>query len=293
MKTFLYWFLAIVITLSAAIYQRRTGPTYPKRSEVTVNGVSHDIKLVRSLGLDERPSVRLAVIDSTATARLYYKRFKTDEPYSSADFSYRVIPIESFIMNKIFGMDAMEGFFATVPQQPPAGKLQYYIEITDNSGTQALFKEKPIVIRFKGAVPGWVLTPHILFMFFAMLLSTLACLMAIGGRASQKKYGIWTLGLLLAGGMILGPVVQYYAFGEFWTGVPFGWDLTDNKTLVSVLFWILAVAMNYKKPRPGYTIVAALVLLLIYSIPHSMFGSELDFASGEIKQGMIINFFLR
>jgi hypothetical protein len=42
--------------------------------------------------------------------------------------------------------------------------------------------------------------------------------------------------------MILGPVVQYYAFGEFWTGVPFGWDLTDNKTLVAVIFWALAVA---------------------------------------------------
>ena len=292
MRTFLYWLLAVVITLSAAIYQRQTGPTYPKRVEVTVNGETYKIKLVRSLGLDERPSVRLAIYDENVSATLYYKRFRTDDPYASANFNYRVIPIQSFIMNKVFGMDEMKGFFASVPQQPPAGKLQYYLEITDSNGMTTLFKDNPVVIRFKGAVPGWILTPHIIFMFFAMLLSTLAGMLAIGGRKSQKIYGVWTFILLFLGGMILGPIVQYYAFGEFWTGVPFGWDLTDNKTLFAVIFWALAVAMNYRKPRPVYTIIAAVVLLLIYSIPHSMFGSELDFASGEIKQGMIMNLFI-
>ena len=39
--------------------------------------------------------------------------------------------------------------------------------------------------------------------------------------------------LLAVGGFILGPLVQNYAFGELWTGVPFGWDLTDNKTLIA------------------------------------------------------------
>ena len=113
--------------------------------------------------------------------------------------------------------------------------------------------------------------------------------MLFRSRSEQRKYGIWALSLLLAGGMVLGPVVQYYAFGEFWTGVPFGWDLTDNKTLLAVIFWILAVAMNYRKQRPLYTIIAAVMLLLVYSIPHSMFGSELDYESGKIIQGIIIN----
>lgn len=293
MKTFLYWFLAVVITISAAIYQRRTGPTKPKRTEVSVNDVTYQIKLVRSLSLDEQPTVRLAIDDPNASATIYYKRFKTDEPYTSAPFTYKVVPIESFLMNRVFGMDEMKGYFATVPQQPPAGKLQYYVEITDQSGTTAVFSDSPIVIRFKGEVPGWALTPHIILMFFAMLLSTLAGLMAFGGRESQRKWGLMTFIFLFAGGMILGPIVQYFAFGEFWTGVPFGWDLTDNKTLVAIIFWLVAVAMNYRKQRPIYTIIAAVALLLIYSIPHSMFGSELDFASGEIKQGMLLNFFLR
>jgi hypothetical protein len=93
--------------------------------------------------------------------------------------------------------------------------------------------------------------------------------------------------LLGLGGMILGPAVQYYAFGDAWTGIPFAWDLTDNKTLLAFVFWILAVVMNIKKERPAYVILASLVMLAIYSIPHSMFGSQLDPSTGKVIQGFI------
>jgi hypothetical protein len=125
-------------------------------------------------------------------------------------------------------------------------------------------------------------------MFFAMLFSTLAGLMALIKYPQYRKYSVWTLVLFIAGGMILGPIVQNYAFGDFWTGIPFGWDLTDNKTLIALLFWILAVVMNRKKERPAYIVLAAIVLLLIFSIPHSMFGSELDYSSGKVTQGIIL-----
>jgi hypothetical protein len=194
-------------------------------------------------------------------------------------------------MNKVFKITEESGFFAEVTQQQPAGKLQYYIELTDSKGTTTLMKETPVVIRFKGAVPSYILTPHILFMFLAMLFSTLAGLMALAKHHLVRKYSLWTLILLIAGGMILGPLVQKYAFGELWTGVPFGWDLTDNKTLIASLFWILAVIMNRKKERLFYTILAAAVLLVVFSIPHSIFGSELDYSSGQVTQGLIMIFF--
>src|SRR5690606_9456111 len=86
-----------------------------------------------------------------------------------------------------------------------------------------------------------------------------------------KKYRFYTNITVIAlfiGGMILGPVVQLYAFNELWAGIPFAWDLTDNKTLVAFLFWVLAFFMNRKKERPVYTIVASIVMLIVYSIPH-------------------------
>jgi hypothetical protein len=292
MKKFLIWVIAIIITIGAAYYQRKTGPTYPKRVNVILNDTVYELKLIRSIGLDERPEVKLGIKDTSVKATLFYKRFKTEDGYKSVNFSYKSYPVESFIMNKVFKMTVEKGFFAEIPPQPAAGKLQYYIEFTGSKGTQSLMKETPIVIRFKGSVPGYILGPHILLMFLAMLFSTSAGLMSIFKLPEYKKYGVWTLVLLVAGGIILGPVVQKYAFGELWTGVPFGWDLTDNKTLIALIFWILAVVLNRKEAKPLFTLLASVVLLLVYSIPHSLFGSELDYSTGEVSQGIILTFFL-
>jgi hypothetical protein len=291
MKKFILWFLAIVITLAAAIYQRKTGPTYARQLEITLNNSIHKLKLIRSLGLNEKPEIRLNISDTTVKAKLFFKRFKTDEEYQTADFVYKVYPVNSFVMNKIFRIYKEKGLFANIPQQPAAGKIQYYFEITDSNGTRSFFEKTPVVLRFKGDVPAYVLIPHILLMFMAMLFSTLAGLMSVIKYPSYKKFGLWTLILLIAGGFIFGPIVEHFAFGEFWTGIPFGWDLTDNKTLIALIFWTLAVAMNRKKEKPLYTVLAAIVLLCVFSIPHSLMGSELNYSTGKVIQGIILTFF--
>lgn len=272
MKKFLLWFSAAVITIAAAIYQRHTGPTYPRDVEVELNDTTWELELVRSLSLDEPSEVWLDIADSSVSAKLFFKRLGTPDEYSVEEFRFR-------------SDNENTGFYAPVPQQPPAGKLQYYLEISYADDIKTLFRDEPIVIRYKGAVPAYILIPHILMMFLAMFFSNLAGIMSIINYPKYKKYSVWTLVILLAGGIILGPLVQFYAFGELWTGVPFGWDLTDNKTLIAVMFWIFAVYMNKKSEKPVYTAVAAFVLLLIFSIPHSLFGSELDYTTGEITQG--------
>jgi len=288
MKNKFYWILAFVITISAAIYQRATGPTYPKKITVAVNHIDYRLKLVRSLGLDEASEVKLKINDPTISAKIYYRRYMSQDEFQMADFKFRSKPIHSFTMNKIFNINKEEGFFAEVPAQAAAGKIEYYFEITDAAETKAYLKESPVVIRFKGGVPGFILIPHIFFMFLAMLFSNLSGLLAAFSINIYRKYMLWTFGCLFIGGMILGPIVQLYAFGDLWTGIPFGWDLTDNKTLIAFVFWVLAVIMNRKKDRPIYTVVAAIVLLLIYSIPHSMFGSTLDYNTGTVTQGIIM-----
>ena len=286
MKKSMLWFLAFVITLAAAYYQRKTGPTYPKAVNVTVNDSVYELKLVRSLGLDERPEVKLGIADTSIRARLFYKRFRTNDEYSESEFRYKVYPVNSPLMNRVFKVTEERGFFAEIPQQPPAGKLQYYLELTDSQGTTTLNKENPVVIRFKSVVPSLILTPHILFMFLAMLLSTFAGLLALIKHPHFRKYSLWTLIILIIGGMILGPLVQKYAFGAFWTGWPFGHDLTDNKTLVAFLAWLVAyLRLRKDNANRAWVIAAAIILLMVYLIPHSMFGSELDYNTGDIKTG--------
>jgi len=271
MKKVLLWILAVLITLSAVIYQRMTGPTYPKRVKVELDGKTYKLKLIRSHGGNDDAPVELK-INEPLKATLNYKFFPEhkDEEWKSVNFQ--------LIDGKLV---------ADLPNQPPAGKLMYFVSIESNSGNVNIQKDEPVVIRFKGSVPDFILWPHVFFMFFAMLLSNVAGLFAIGKVDTYKRYTYLTFFALTIGGMILGPVVQLYAFGDLWTGIPFGWDLTDNKTLIAYIFWVLAVAGNFKKERRYLTIIAAVVILAVYSIPHSKFGSELDRTSGNVTQGFI------
>ena len=269
-KTKLYWLLAVIITLAAAYYQRKTGPTYSKEINITLDGKHYEIELPRTHGGDEACPVILEIADNNVQGELIYKKYPTDDKWQTITFSR-----EEDLLS------------ANLPHQPPAGKLEYFLKLSTRNEELDLFKNAPVIIRFKGAVPGSILYPHVLFIFAAMLLSNFTCIIAFVKHPKQRIYGRITLIMLLLGGMILGPLVQFHAFGEYWTGIPFGWDLTDNKTLIAFLFWVLAVAGNRKREKPSLTILAAAIMLIIFSIPHSMFGSELNPETGEVITGMV------
>jgi len=288
LKKVIIWIVAVGITLAAAVYQRSTGPTYPKKIEFELKDSTYIVKLDRSSGESNSMGhpgsndarIKLKIYNPDVTAKIYYRKYNTNEEWTAVDFERYHRKMDSWFMNKILGIYEVKGLLAKLPQQPPAGKLEYYVEVYDGNDVATLKKDNPIVIRFKGAVPGIVLIPHIIIMFFAMLLSNLSGLMVIGKIKKYKFYTGLTLIFLGLGGMILGPIVQKYAFGDLWTGIPFGWDLTDNKTLIAFIFWIVAFAANRKKDRPYLTLIASLILFAIYTIPHSMFGSELDYTTG-------------
>ena len=116
-------------------------------------------------------------------------------------------------------------------------------------------------------------------MFVGLVLSTRAGLEVFSKEPDLKKLIPWTIFLFSVGGLVLGPIVQKYAFGAYWTGWPFGGDLTDNKTAAMVLLWVIAaIASKRSKTHARWAFLAALLTLAVYLIPHSMFGSELDYS---------------
>ncbi|MBT3210052.1 MAG: hypothetical protein HN704_01935 [Bacteroidetes bacterium] len=267
-KKYVLWILAAVITLASVFYQRKTGPTYPKRIKQQIENIEYSFKLPRSFGGTADCPIEIEISDKTISGQIFYKKYPSNDEWLSSSLARE----NNFLKTSL-------------PNQPPAGKLEYYIVLNKGSNSYEISKSNPLKIRFKGEVPAWALIPHVLFMFIAMFLSNVAGLFAFARFDKYKFYTTLTFIALLIGGMILGPVVQKFAFNEFWTGVPFGWDLTDNKTLIGFVFWTIAIAANYKKDKPYLVIVAAIMLLLIYCIPHSMFGSELDHATGQVGQG--------
>ncbi len=273
-KTTNIWIFAVILTILAVYYQRKTGPTYPKKFEFQTQSNKYSFKLIRTFGGNENATINIDLPEDFS-ADLTYRKYPTKEDWTTV----------SFMRNE-------KGLSAELPNQPPAGKLEYFVKIKQYEKIVFDNSETPVIIRFKGDVPAAVMIPHIFFMFFAMFLSNLSGFLAAFKKPKYRFYSLLTLIFLIIGGGIMGPIVQKYAFGEYWTGVPFGWDLTDNKTLVALIAWIVAVIANAKKERPKFIVAAAIILLIIYSIPHSLFGSQLDHESGEVMQGFITNPFI-
>jgi hypothetical protein len=269
-KKVIFWTLTVLITLFTAYYQRTTGPTYPKDFTVTIDSTEFKYSLPRSQNGYSDCQVKIAFADPLISGKIIYRRYPTTDPWDTL----------------IFNREA-ENIVTWLPKQKAAGKLEYKVELYRNDELLNIQNNEAVIIRFKDNVPAYALIPHILFIFAAMLLSTLTALYAIGNIPSFRFYAGFTLLMFLLGGMIFGPVVQKFAFGEYWTGFPYGKDLTDNKALIGFLAWIIAWLGNLKKERKYLVIIAALVVLVISYIPHSARGSELDYTSGAIKTGMI------
>jgi hypothetical protein len=265
------------------VYQRATGPTYPKKVKVELAGKEYKFKLLRSNEIGSPCDIILPVEDKEVTAKIFYKKYKTSDELTIVDMQRIKSHKKAF-----FGEgDEIEVLTATLPEQPSAGKVQYYIELTKGDEVIAVQKDEPVVVRFKGFVPRYILIPHVLFMIISLFAGTRAGVEALAGGDNTRKFAITTLIVLGIGGLILGPLVQLYAFGELWTGWPFGGDWTDNKTLFAWIFWLIAVIVLKKKPHNRlWPIIAVFVLFAMYMIPHSMGGSELNNETGKIETGM-------
>ncbi|MCX6239967.1 MAG: hypothetical protein NTY07_20885 [Bacteroidia bacterium] len=272
MKSFV-WVFALLITFGAAYYQRVTGPTRPFRTEVNTGIQRFPVEFMRSHAGSTDCPVVLQISDITVKGFLLYRKYPSRDEMTKVELKREGDKLMAFL-----------------PNQPPAGKLEYRIDLEKDGTPVKIGKGAPVVIRFTGDVPKVILVIHILLMFLAMFFSNATGIFALLGIRSYKFLTVLTLAILFVGGLILGPIVQKYAFNEWWAGIPFGWDLTDNKTLIAVLVWLMALEMLRKKSAVVWVVIAWLVTIAIFSIPHSLFGSQLDQETGKIIQGSILPF---
>jgi len=261
------WIVAVVLTLSLIVYQRATGPTNPLRGDIEVAGETVDYKFLRSYDVEKNAPVELEVENQDISGIFTYKRYKSYDEWTSIEMKR-----EGNLLK------------AAVPHQPSAGKVEYKVELV-YEGKNYQLTEEPVILRYKGAVPRPVLVPHIFFMFFSMLFGLRAGLEALFKGDDNKYYVGVVLFTLMIGGLILGPIVQKYAFGEYWTGWPFGTDLTDNKTAFIFIFWLIAWFMVRKnKLHRIMVFVATAFMITVYIIPHSALGSEIDHTKVESQK---------
>ena len=265
------WLAAFLLMAGAAVWQRLTGPTHPRRVHAELGGQDVRFRLLRSAVSGEPLLVSVPAPEGVSGV-VRFRRFPTSEPF-------RDVPMRR------------EGaaLAALLPSQPPAGKLEYGVVLAAGGREVSVPADGPVVMRFKGDVPAGVLVPHVVAMFFGMMIGVRAALAAALARPEARRYAWVTVVLVGIGGLVLGPIVQKHAFGAYWTGWPFGEDLTDNKTLVMWLAWVVAVVVLGRRRDPAdrkarWTVAAAAaVMLAVYLVPHSLRGSQLDY--GKVEGG--------
>lgn len=261
MKKALLWILAVFLTLFTLVYQRITGPTYPLSGKTTIGGTEIAYELLRTHVTTSDCEVSVPADIPNLEGYVLYKRYKTADAYTQITLEKK----ENVLI-------------AYLPKQPSAGKLAYKVFLVYQGEEVSLTGEEPIIIRYKDPVPTWVVITHIFVIFLAFLFSNRAGLEALRPQGNPRKLAFLATGFLFLGGMILGPIMQKYAFGAFWTGFPFGIDLTDNKTLIAMIGWIIAlIAMRKGKTARGWILAAAILTLIVFLIPHSLLGSELKY----------------
>ncbi|MEM7415139.1 MAG: hypothetical protein AAF389_06570 [Gemmatimonadota bacterium] len=272
----LLWVGAVLMMASAAIYQRRTGPTYPLRGEIVVGTEAYRYALVRSQETTAEARVAMPKPGDGSSATITYRRFPTNDEFTT-------IPLVEEV-----GEEGPE-LAAYLPIQAAAGKIEYNVEVQTADGTvqipEGVGDDSLIILRYKDPVPTPLLVSHVIAMFFTVLVGMRTGLGALFAPGNMRTLTWATLIGMTLGGLVLGPFVQKYAFGAYWTGFPWGYDLTDNKLLIMWFVWVVAASVVgtgvKKKAGPGRAAVAvaAACMVVVYLIPHSMRGSELDYAA--------------
>lgn len=199
--------------------------------------------------------------------------------------------VKEFPRRPLFRKDA-NTFTSWLPDLGKGKRLGYAIRVWPGDTASVRLPADPdefFVLKFKGEASKPVIVAHVAFMFgafFAMFMAFLGALRILKGREGKKSTvnaARWVLALSFIGGWPLGFILNSQTFGPLWEGYPFGYDITDNKTQLIFVFWLVSLLLVWgsfigrgeEKDRIGarafaWAIVASFVVsLALFILPHS------------------------
>ncbi|MEW5806686.1 MAG: hypothetical protein AB1756_04985 [Acidobacteriota bacterium] len=189
-------------------------------------------------------------------------------------------------------------YSAFIPGQGIGSKIYYYFVAESEKGEKATLPAEAAEgkglyggmyrIGFEGKVTKPLLWMHILFMVSALIFLIHSIYFALRNCLTGEDF-MKCYGTVLAGTIIftvtafgIGPYVAWEAFGVGWSGIPYGWDITDNKSLVIALyFWIILILgrKNFRQKEEKFlrnrtfaalSIIGIILTAVLYLVPHSI-----------------------
>jgi hypothetical protein len=182
-----------------------------------------------------------------------------------------------------------EGFSAKLESLPKGQKWFYQIQVSKNGTPVAQFpKDDDQFIKFKGHIAAPIIVGHILFMFATIFFGLMAVFTSIDlarGKGRMQRSVLFVLLTLISafiGGIPLGIAVSAQTFGgSGWGGWPIGHDITDTKTEVLLLFWLITSLLSLNglankkmvissKTYAFLVTISFIVTFITFLIPHSI-----------------------
>ena len=186
-----------------------------------------------------------------------------------------------------------ERWQARLPSREKGERILYGIAVPLDDGTTVTLPEDGTTLytlKYKGEVSRAVLILHIIFMFVAFyfliqcLWSAIDVMNTGRGKGEAVANARWVFLTTFIGGWPLGFILNYQAFGVIWEGYPFGYDVTDNKTQLIFIFWLVSLLLvrgsflgrgeekDLLGPRGFATaaLISFIVSLFLYIVPHSL-----------------------
>ncbi len=274
--------VAIIFTLLLLSSARKTTTVQSVHKTVEKNGILivHDT-VPKKRG--EGDAVIPVKVSGAEEVKLFYKIEK--EEFQTVD------------MNPKEGENDV--FVASIPHHRKGTKAWYYIEAQKEIEDKKIMVSlpdrnspnfKPILLKFQGHVPPYIIVSHILCIFSAIFFSVFAVFAAVDlkrGKGTLKKsvlFSLVTFILLFAGFFPLGWALNYYTFGVLWEAFPFGRDVTDNKGQIAFLSWLVTLFLVKgtilgknpsknlvsEKTYSTMVIISFVVTVVMYLIPHSI-----------------------
>lgn len=228
-------------------------------------------------GHADQPMLILAEIKSqrsdSISARLNY--FRDDQ-------------LLSIIMENLPGTDY---YGAEIPGDDLGERNYYYLEAFDGEQNRVVLPEAAAEVfaseynyfkaRFEGEASFILLLFHIVLMIAAFFLLIHALYYAMNYLATGERgdsiirsvnLGIITFFIT---GFPIGCIIEKQVLGNYWEGVPFGWDITDSKTLIILVIWLIIIWLNAKnkmgmRTYSKWVIINTIITIILFLLPHSL-----------------------
>ncbi len=253
---FWIWVISVLVTLAGMVFQRISAPSFPLSVEVVHQKQTLTSVMGRSnVGVDNQ---RLVVegVHGDWTGELLWRSFEKRGVF-------RREPMRN-LGNMMVG---------ELPLQTRGTRVEYRIEVAADGGVVRVPSHGTVLTRFKGATPFWVALGHVLLIYCGLLFAVRAGMEALTLGGGARRFALVSLLAFLFGGLVFGMLMKSFAYGRFWGGIPFGFDGTDNKTIVLLLAWSLPLILNQLGRRSrGLILTASLLTLLTFFLPHTVLG---------------------